>query len=886
MKASLPYLSLLLLPTALEAGGTLEDARKSWLRGNYIEAREQYEALTKNAKTRPAALLGVSKSYQSEGKYDLAQKVIEEALKKDLDADPHLLARHAELLYLRGQWGEAEKAAAKAIAAKEDNFLARWVRGQILRDRGKWDRADEEFRWFVRTYTQRSNDDMEITDSDELLLVALAGLERARLHHLTDQFTFILEEILDHSVKKDKLFWPAELQAGRLYLEKFNKAAAARALDRALTTNPRAAEALVAKGLAAMQRLETKEAEVHAEHALKINPSLTDALRLRADIKLFSSEYEGALKDLEKARAINPREEQTLALIAAAHFLRRDDKAMQAVIDEVEKHNPAAAIFYHELAENLDRRRFYADSEKYFKKAMQAEPRLPAPLAGLGLLFMRLGQEEEARKLLDKAFDADEFNLRVLNTIKVLKHLDGYETLKTEHFLLRYEKKNDEVLARVMAKYLEEIYEELAKKFDYRPKELILIEVFNRHEMFSGRVVQLPDLHTIGACTGKMIAMVSPRDQQKVIARPFNWLRVLRHELVHVFNLEQTRFRIPHWYTEGLAVKLEGSKPPPQWNNLVAEKLKEKDLLNLDNILLGFIRPRSPEQWNQAYMQSLLYVEYIEKKYGEKAIGKLLAAYADGLETDAALEQVFKVKKAEFEKDYVAFLTERVPKEVIKAQPGFASFRAVKEAYEKDPENPDLAAQLGERYLNLSDRPKATEMADKALTLKKFHPLGAYVKALVLTEEGNPDAAYEMLITAIDAKVSEIKPLKLLAKLHFDKKKFAEAATLLERCRELDPFDTSWLALLSRAYTQAGNDGKLLEVLTALADGTPDDLGTRKQIAKMQQKAGKHAEVEKYAREALEIDVLDPQARDMFLEALTAQGKNEEAKTWRKLLEP
>ena len=61
-----------------------------------------------------------------------------------------------------------------------------------------------------------------------------------------------------------------------------------------------------------------------------------------------------------------------------------------------------------------------------------------------------------------------------------------------------------------MADYLEEIYDELAEKFDYRPKGPFLIEVFNNHEMFSGRIVALPDLHTIGACTGRMVAMVSP----------------------------------------------------------------------------------------------------------------------------------------------------------------------------------------------------------------------------------------------------------------------------------------------------------------------------------------------------------------------------------------
>ena len=64
-------------------------------------------------------------------------------------------------------------------------------------------------------------------------------------------------------------------------------------------------------------------------------------------------------------------------------------------------------------------------------------------------------------------------------------------------------------LARFVLHYLEGLDAELSKKFDYKPKEPFLIEIFNKHEMFSGRVTALPDLHTIGACTGRMMAMVT-----------------------------------------------------------------------------------------------------------------------------------------------------------------------------------------------------------------------------------------------------------------------------------------------------------------------------------------------------------------------------------------
>src|SRR5262249_43037521 len=151
-------------------------------------------------------------------------------------------------------------------------------------------------------------------------------------------------------------------------------------------------------------------------------------------------------------------------------------------------------------------------------------------------------------------------------------------------------------------------------------------------------------------------------------------------------------------FTEGLAVEYEGMGTPPRWRYLLAEKLEENVLLNLDNILLGFVRPRTPEQWHQAYLQSLLYVDYLTKTHGDKAIGKLLAAYAEGLDTDQALEKTFKVSKAQFEKGYRSFLEDQVQKGPKQATRKGLSLKALEEAQAKNPQDADLAAQLADRY--------------------------------------------------------------------------------------------------------------------------------------------------------------------------------------------
>ena len=609
--------------------------------------------------------------------------------------DADLLARLAELHFTRGRLTEAEKTADAALDANKDCFLAHWVLGQVYRDRGNLDKADEQFLWFIRASNAR-----EISDPDELRLAGLAGIERARSKHLIDQYQTAVSNYFLEASKKDKYYWQGEYEAGRVFMDKHNKPAAFRAFERALTINPRAAEVLVCKGQMAAGNMEFKDAENYAAKALKINPRLVSALNLMADVHWFSNETDQAMKLVEKARAVNPRDEGTLARIAAGYYSQRKSQEFDAIVKEVVVNNPKCYTFYSDLASLMEQRKLNVEAEKYYRIAIAMQPQLAEAASGLGMIYMRNAKEAEARTLLEQASAADPFNVRVANSIKVLDHLDRYETLKTKHFILRFDHKNDEVLANFMAGYLETIYDELADQFDYRPDGPFQIQIFNRHEMFSGRIVAVPDLHTIGACTGPLVAMVSPHDTSKVIGKPFNWNRVIRHELVHVFNLEQTKGHVPHWFTEGLAVRYEGPNIPPSWHALLAEKYAADDLLNLDNILLGFIRPRSPLQWQQAYLQSLLYVKYLTKTYGEKSIGKMLAAFAEGLDTGPALEKACNVKKEVFEKGYREFLAEQVKNTPTRPVQKEMTLKQLREANAKNPDDADLAVRLAESNLS------------------------------------------------------------------------------------------------------------------------------------------------------------------------------------------
>jgi tetratricopeptide (TPR) repeat protein len=877
---------------AKQPEGPLAEARQRWLRGNYEEARAQYEKLLGDEKQSAAAAVGIARTWLSEGDHPKALAAVEEALKKD-GKNPDLLAARADILFQTGKWDQASKDAEAAIQLKGDHFLARWVRAELLRDRGEVTKADTEMRWFVRTYTQRDNADKPIQDPDDLLLVGLAGSENARWHSLSDQFRFLINDLYPDVEKFDPDDWRAEWHIGMLLLEKYNRPEANQAFDNALKINPKAAEAFVGKGLVALQQFETKDADTQADSALKINPRLTSALRLKADVLLLAGDVPAARKLLDRARDVNPREEATLARIATCARVLNQPDAVKDVIVEAERFNPKPALFYQELGSSLEDRKLYKDAEVYFKKSIELREKtaaaktalaMPAAQAGLGMLYLRLGKEAEAKDLLEKAFKGDTFNVRVSNSLKVLRHLEKYETIQTPHYELRFDPKQDKLLAEFMAEYLESVHARLAKDFQYEPGDRILVELFNNHEMFSGRTIGLPDLHTIGACTGKVVTIASPKG--KGLARPFNWGRVIRHELVHIFNLSQTEFLVPHWFTEGLAVRNEGGNRPPMWSAVLRERFEKDDLLNLDNIMLAFVRPRNQEEWALAYCQSHLYVEYLIKTYGIQSIGPMLNAFRDGLDTAAALQKVCKVDKDAFEKGYHAYVTE-----VVKSIPSGGKKPAadkpmtlaeLEKAHDKDPDDLDVAARLADQYSRRKRSADARRLVEKVLDKKPGHALASIVKVRLLTSAGDEEGAQAVLEQAAKANPDDPRMTLALGRLAMEAKDWTKAAEQFEKGRKTAPLEGDWLPLLIEIYTKVEDADKLTDVLREQIGNDPDDLKSRIQLAKLLNGVKKYAEAEAVARDAVRIDVTDADVQKVLLEALDAQNKADEAKALRK----
>jgi cellulose synthase operon protein C len=867
---------LLLLATGVAVADTpsIGDANRLFLTGKYAEAEE---AFASQANKQPVeAAVGSARCQQATGKPDKAEAGLKAAATKN----PRSAALQAELALLaleRGDYGAAAAKADAAILIDNNCAPARWVQAELLRLAGKLTEAEASYKWFVDYYNATD----EIRDVETLHYIGKAAAQYARWNGLSDQFKFLVNDLYPEILEVEKNYWPAHLEAGLLFLEKYNEADASHELKKAEAINASAAEVHAALAALALQNYELPEAQRRIDRALEINPHLLVARQLQAAVHLANFDPSKAIETLAAAIKFNPVSEETLGFLVAAQIgkVGWSDKRKPAeatkLIAEVTARNPRAGGFYEAIGDGLDLLRRYPIAAEFYAKAAELMPQLATARGKLGLVQMRLGDEATAADVLKKAFDSDPFNVRISNTLKVLEVLDTYTTIETDHFILRFDRGEDEIVAKYAARYLEEnVYPALCKRLGYEPQGKSLFEIFSRskntsgHGWFSARMVGLPFIGTVGACAGRMVAITSPND-----GKEFNWARVLKHEFVHVVNLQQTNFNIPHWYTEALAVYNEDTPRPTEWSFLLRERADAKKLFNLDTINTGFIRPKSSGDWTLAYCQAEIYAEYMVARFGEKSLGKMLAAYADHLTTPEAIQRSFGVSVEDFENGYSDFLAKIVaglPKSPAEKK---EELKSLEEAYGKDPDDLRVAAELALAYFQRQDTIKARKLVDAVLKKDAKNQLATYVLAQLKLRAGETDTVMELLEAALDRKNPQINLLSLLAGLKFKAEKFDEAESLYDLGAKRFPADVKWLKTLAQLHLKSGDNQKLYAAIEQLAKLDFDDAPTRKKLAELAAERKDHAAAERWSREVLEIDVQDANIHHLLAESLVAQQK-------------
>ncbi len=870
----------------------LQTAREHLQKGRYEEAADAYRKLVGNVQKPGSAIIGLSRALESQGNIVEATRLLKTSC-NDRAKNADLVARYAELLFAQGQFDEAQKQVDRSLKINTDQMTARLIQAHLWRETGRIKEAGSGYVWFVRYYNRK-----QPTDAESLLLVAEGAVRYARWKGASQIFNFIVNTLCPDALRDDPLYWQAYAMSGSLLLEKFNRSQALPELREALTINPRATQVLYLMAEASAQKHKVEEADGFLNRALKVNPTHVPSLQLRAQLKIGEGDLTGAMEILDQANRNHPQHQRTSALQTACFLLNdglgeidRWEKLLadlddpdaitftelsraESLIIKLAKRNPRPGFFLADLAEALESQRKYELAELLYRRTTEIMPELSGPKSALGLLYMRVGKTDQAQKLLDDAFKSDPFHVRVSNMRKVLRLLADYRVIQTEHFVIRVDSKLDRVLGEYMAEYLEGIHDELTEQYGFEPPHRTQFEIYNNakglsaHQWFSARMVGLPWIQTIGASTGVIVALASPTASDE----PFNWAQVLKHEYVHVITLQQTKFNIPHWFTEALAVTAEGYPRSPEWNKLLLERVPRGDMRTLKNLSDGFRRPESPADWQFAYCQSRLYAQYMVETFGQETIAKMLEAYSRNLTTEKAIREVFGMDIAVFEKGYLEF----VQKIVAEMQPSVAdgsnrSIAMLEKEYRTNSDDPKKTGAYAVAVLKSRNFTRARELAEAAIAKEPKEPNAGLVLAILALRAGDTKGTAEYLTHALDREQPHPRVLNMLADLRLEAGAIEEAIELFSLGRQNFPHDVEWLKSLAKAHLQSESQTGLRSILIELSRFESDNVAVRKKLAQMSLDEGDAAAAEKFAMQALHIDVLDAEIHRILGEALNEQ---------------
>ena len=213
--------------------------------------------------------MGLARCLAAQGKTDEAVKRLSAAAAGQADVQAEL----ARLAFERGDYKEARTRADEALRLDRRQISAQWIAAELDRTAGRLDEADRAYRRLVAAYNAG-----DVKQAESLRWIGLAAAQNARWNRLSDQFDLLVNELYPDALKLEPDYWPAHYEAGMLFLEKYNRADAAREFRAALEINPNAAEVHAAMAALAFDGRDIEAAERSLARALEINPAAAGRL--------------------------------------------------------------------------------------------------------------------------------------------------------------------------------------------------------------------------------------------------------------------------------------------------------------------------------------------------------------------------------------------------------------------------------------------------------------------------------------------------------------------------------------------------------------------------------------------------------------------------------
>jgi len=551
-------------------------------------------------------------------------------------------------------------------------------------------------------------------------------------------------------------------------------------------------------------------------------PDNIHALMLQARIELELQNVDVARDILSRAKPLIESAGLPLlefyTLQAGANLL--EAKPIDSWVDKALEFNPTYGEIYSSVAHYYIITYRYREAVDLYKKAVELNPQLATAQRDLGINYLRINNVFNARYHIRKAYDIDPFDAQTVNTLKFLDKLDNMRVSSVDvtdpqnpertfgRVIIRLDREDADALEPYVQNLAIDAVQFFSKRYDFELKRPMIVELYHDHDDFGVRTVSTPGIGLLGVTFGYLTAMDSPK------ARPagdFHWGSTLWHEIAHVFTLEATNHKLPRWFSEGLSVYEEWNSGPLPDRSIPFDTLlaiAKKELLPVDSLDAGFVRPTYNGQVQVSYTQAGLICDYISSRWGHEALVKMLKSFADGHSTSEALMAAIGMNGESFDKEFIQHI-----------EGNFGELSRSLDDYQ-------VANRQLSRAINAEDWISVSVLAENIIDHdpKRVGDGNAYeVLAGAFREQGDDEAAVDTLKAWHTLGGHGVESLQWLVRKLRDNKLFAEAAKVMESINWVSPYVVEEHQWLGEYYLDEHETELAIREYDALLGLQPED---------------------------------------------------------------
>jgi tetratricopeptide (TPR) repeat protein len=328
-------------------------------------------------------------SWVRTGEYTKAREKFEAWAGANANAAPLRLAA-GRIDHLTGNYDRALTHLNAILNFANIGVAAQFEKAAVLDDSGKHPEAEALYNKIIQNFENGL-----IRAPNDLQWVAGALRATEKFHDAND----VLKVVTQGNPRNAEAF----VTWGDLLAEKFNDPEAIASYRDALKIDPNMPEAL----LGVAQRLalsDPERATGELEKAMATNPNFVEGHLVIAEQNIDSEQYDKAQEEINKVLAVNPKSTEALSLLASISFFRNNKDDFDKYVKQVLETNPYYSKLYDTLAENSVSVRLYKEATGFAREALRINPKDWDAMSILGVNLMRIGEEDEGKAALDKAF--------------------------------------------------------------------------------------------------------------------------------------------------------------------------------------------------------------------------------------------------------------------------------------------------------------------------------------------------------------------------------------------------------------------------------------------------------------------------------------------------